>query len=518
MSTLPNVRQVVRPWTFLWPRPSGTTIKKIKASADGRIIPMNANQGEAKKRKAAPNKPPKDAPEIEFEQVILGGLITRSQLEPEEFPKVAGLLMPEDFYREAHAIIYRAMIDLRLRGKPVDLVSVIEILRERGELDKVGGAMFLMRLTDEVGYAVNVGYYVEKVRERADLRRIRNLALRLAEASDDSGRGKSGETVAELISQLTVQHRVAAPFNPITAKDLKGVEFPPRRWAVPDLITEGLTILAGRPKVGKSYLILNISAAIAAGGLALGKIEVEQGEVLYLGLEDSKRRLQERLKKIMPPDTLWPESLFLEAIGGLPKLNQGGLAILDAWLKKYPGVKLVVVDTLAKVKPGKGRHEDAYQHDAAIIGDLQKLAFEHGVALILVHHTNKRQTDDIVEEVSGTYGLTGAADCVAVLSRKARGQMDGSLKLTGRDQEDQDLALKFDPDLGLWDLIGETRKVMRSKEREAIMDILQRYGPLTYKEIAAHLEKNPNNINALLYKMKDAGEVRQSGDKYILPL
>ena len=172
--------------------------------------------------------------------------------------------------------------------------------------------------------------------------------MKIIEACDSSGNGLEG-----LISQISAQRRGAASFNPITEKDLGAIEFPPRRWVIPDLITEGLTILAGRPKVGKSWLALNWSVAVATGGIALDKFKVEQAEVLFLALEDSRRRLQERLRKIIPFSDL-PAALHLDTIGSLPRSNQS-LSILDGWLKKYPGVKLTVPGHLGKSETSQGK-------------------------------------------------------------------------------------------------------------------------------------------------------------------
>jgi hypothetical protein len=455
------------------------------------------------------NPPPADP---ESEQATLGAILVK----PEVLDRVAEILTPADFHWQAHSLVFQAMLDLARRGDAVDLVTVTNLLRERRQLDRVGGPdmrgeVFLAALSERVAFAVNAEHYAWIVAKRADLRRKRELALKIIEACDNSGDGLDG-----LISQISAPRRGPASFNPITAKKLGEMEFPPRRWVVPDLITEGLTLLAGRPKIGKGWLALNIAVAVATGGLAMGKIQVEIGEALYLSLEDSWRRMKERLEKTIPLSEL-PEGLHIETIGSLPRLNQGGLAILDAWLRKYPGVKLVIVDTLARVKPEKKRGDDSYQHDSGVVGDLQKLAFDHQVALILIHHTNKRQTEDIVEEVSGTYGLTGASDAVAVLSRKARGQMDGILKLTGRDIEEQELAMNFDPDLGLWNLLGETREVTRSKERQDILLLLKELGPMSAKQIAEHLSKNLNNIYVMLSRMKDAGEVKSEEGKYTVP-
>jgi hypothetical protein len=306
----------------------------------------------------------------------------------------------------------------------------------------------------------------------------------------------------------------------ITARELGSKEFPPRRWAVPDLITEGLTILAGRPKFGKSVLALNVAGAVATGGVALGKILVEQGESLYLALEDSERRLKERLEKIFSSCEL-PEGLHIVTAGNFPQLQDGGLEALGAWLSEHPQARLVIIDTLARVKPSRKRNQDAYEHDAAIIANLQAIAFKHSLAIIVVHHTTKAECDDFLMAVSGTFGLTGAADCVAVLARKGRGEMDATLKLTGRDIEEKELALRFSPDFFLWELLGDAKEFGRSKERQDILLILKENGPLYPRQVADIMGKNDkkdkDKIKALLWKMKVDGDLTAKAGKYSIP-
>lgn len=296
----------------------------------------------------------------------------------------------------------------------------------------------------------------------------------------------------------------------ITAKDLAAKTFPPPRWAIPDLLPEGLTILAGKPKAGKSWLALNVAVAMATGGQALRKIHVEQGEVLYLALEDSERRLQERLGKIVLDS--FPENLHFLTARDFPPLHKGGLEALDAWLTNKAEARLVIIDTLARVKPPRGRNSDAYAHDTAMIADLQTIAINHKLALIVVHHTKKARTDDFVEDVSGTYGLTGSADCIAVLIRKDRNTVDAVLKITGRDVPDMEKALKLNAEIGSWEILGEAQEFTMSRDRQEILAILRERGPQTPKQLANILGKTKDAIRMMLRRMEDTGVIRLNSD------
>lgn len=310
--------------------------------------------------------------------------------------------------------------------------------------------------------------------------------------------------------------------NIVGADQLALKEFPPVRWAVPDIIPEGLTILAGKPKAGKSLLALSLAAMCACGGFALGKVPVDSGPVLYLGLEDPERRLQSRLAKMMGGRDRLPRNLDLVAIGGWARLDQGGLGAIIAWLDSHPDARLVVIDTLAKVRPPRrgGRQGDLYAEDYAVLEGLQELAVRRGVAIIIVHHMRKAMGDDGVDEVSGSAGLTGCADGIATLKRKEEG---GELRVIGRDlEQDVELALEHDALTGTWRLAGNLSEVRMSRERRAVTAVLRdgnREGNrLTPSEVAIRLAQNANAIKKLMWMMEKDGQLtKDDKGRYGLP-
>src|SRR5215216_6264751 len=124
----------------------------------------------------------------------------------------------------------------------------------------------------------------------------------------------------------------------LTAAELLGLELPPIRWSVPGLVPEGVTLLAGKPKLGKSWMALGIGIAVSTGGVALGTRSVEQGDVLYMALEDNYRRLHKRLKKLFTGEV--PERLHIAT--EWPRMDEGGSAALKRWLEAHPGARLIV--------------------------------------------------------------------------------------------------------------------------------------------------------------------------------
>jgi RecA-family ATPase len=215
----------------------------------------------------------------------------------------------------------------------------------------------------------------------------------------------------------------------ISARQLCAMRFAPLKFIVPKIIPEGLTILAGRPKIGKSWLVLLLgivlSSGVAALGLDYGMTMPLKGSVLYLGLEDGKRRLQRRMTKLVGirPEN-WPEQLYLKT--EWRRFDQGGLDDIRAW---YSAAKakgetpvLVIIDTLAKVRAPGSSKSSPYQNDHDALAGLQRLAEELGIAVVVNHHDRKMDAEDVFDTVSGTLGLTGAVDTILVLAKKRRGR------------------------------------------------------------------------------------------------
>jgi hypothetical protein len=171
-----------------------------------------------------------------------------------------------------------------------------------------------------------------------------------------------------------------------TAADLMAAEFPPARFAVPNLIPEGLTFFAGAPKLGKSWLALGLGIAIASGGRALGTIEVEPGEVLYLSLEDSPRRLQERLGYVLDGETP-PKGLQIET--EWPRLGSGGAEQIEGWIDEHPNVRLVIVDVFTRIRAPEVKRADLYRADYDAASELQAIAIRRGIAIVAIYHTRK---------------------------------------------------------------------------------------------------------------------------------
>jgi hypothetical protein len=255
-----------------------------------------------------------------------------------------------------------------------------------------------------------------------------------------------------------------------SAHELMSMTFPEPKWAVPGLIAEGLNLLVGAPKLGKSWLCLGLAVAVASGGKALGKINVERGSVLYLALEDPARRLQNRLEAVLGADPFPDKLTFATELPRMPD----GLRFIDGWLVDHPDARLVIVDVLRKIRPSIDGRGNAYNEDYDTLGALKALADQHGVALVVVHHTRKQVDEgDVFNEVSGSTGLTGAADAI-LIAKRARNEVDAVLHVTGRDIPEQEYGLSWANETCSWSLLDEPVSI-------ATM-------PPTQRKIHAHLD------------------------------
>jgi hypothetical protein len=227
--------------------------------------------------------------------------------------------------------------------------------------------------------------------------------------------------------------------------------FPPLEYAVPGIIPEGFGVLAAPPKTGKSWLVCGIGLACAAGGTALDKIVVPQRPVFYLALEDGKRRLQTRCRRIMCDQRLPAAINFITCADN----STIAFGMICEFLQRHHRDKpLVILDTLGRAKPTRPPGADPYQFDYNV-GVRLKAAVDQvpGATLLAVHHTRKAESTDFLDAVSGTQGITGSADFVLVLMRK-RHSYEAFLNVTGRDVYEAEYALTVTD--GMWKLAGDT--------------------------------------------------------------
>ena len=307
------------------------------------------------------------------------------------------------------------------------------------------------------------------------------------------------------VKEAAGQNKPETSFN---AGKLMTMNLPEPKWAVPNILPEGLNILAGKPKMGKSVISLNIALAIATGGKALGKIDVEKGAVLYLALEDTARRLQSRLKAMLA-DRPAPENLYFEI--AWPRIDQGGITKLSERIQGIPNLRLLIIDTLKRIKPlENGRNKNPYDVDYENVSVVKALADEFNLCVLVIHHLRKTQSEDIMDDFSGTFGLTGAADGLLALKRKT-GQSDAELYLIGRDVDAAEYALKYYPDIWTWELLGDAQEVKKTRNLQATYNaIRQSEKPLSPKEITEISGVKYRTVTANLRSLMRDGSIQKT--------
>lgn len=295
-------------------------------------------------------------------------------------------------------------------------------------------------------------------------------------------------------------------YQTINAAALNAKHFAPIKYIVPGILPEGLTLLAGKPKFGKSYMAMGLGIAVASGGKAFGSIDCEQGDVLYAALEDNPRRLQSRLRQMLPYPLTMPDRLHIAT--DWQRVGDGCVEDVDDWLNEHPGARLVILDTLARIKPKSDGRGTLYDEDHSAIRPLQELAGRRGIAVVVIHHVRKSEADDVFDTISGSNGLMGVADTMIVAARK------GDLTILagkGRDIEDYERALTRDA-LGGWTIGGDASQLASTNERQKVLDALRASnGPIGAREVADLTGDPYDNVRRTLTRMAQAGEVCRVG-------
>lgn len=334
----------------------------------------------------------------------------------------------------------------------------------------------------------------------------------------------SPEQIRQMVADAKAKHAAKTDHVPssrswheglFTAEALQSKQFKPVRIILPDLIPEGTTILAGKPKIGKSWLALDVCMAVAdETRFVLGDKRPICGDVLYLALEDNERRLKKRIDKIAQGQARWSNRLAMHT--EWKRVDQGGLEDIEAWCKSVEEPRLIWIDTLAKIRPIGSRNEQAYSADYRSIEGLQKLSGQYQVGIVVNHHLRKMVSDDAFDEVSGTLGLNGAADTIIVMKRHS-GMM--KIHVQGRDIESAEFAAEFNRNTCRWRIVGDADEVFRSQERRAIIAALKEAAPekMSISDIMSATDRRDRDATkSLLHKMRSAGEVVSEKGRYSL--
>ena len=262
----------------------------------------------------------------------------------------------------------------------------------------------------------------------------------------------------------------------VDGETLANTILPPIRFVIHELLPQGLHVLAGAPKVGKSWLSLWICLCVAQGE-KLWDFPTQKGSVLYLCLEDSYARIQNRLLDLADDA---PGNLFFSILS--EKLHEGLEEQLESFLAEHPDTVLVVIDTLQRVR-NPMKDGNPYASDYRDLEVLKQLADRHGIALLLIHHLRKMNDVDPMNMISGTTGISGATDGNFVLRKDKRSTGTATLFCTGRDIPYRELSLAFDENTHRWELREDSQEPLPEQKTdlliEDLLSFLKQHGDFT---------------------------------------
>jgi AAA domain/DnaB-like helicase N terminal domain len=443
-------------------------------------------------------------------------LVAAVLLDPGLAAAAATVVQASDFTDPLCAAAFGSIIELSHEAKPFDVPAVYGRMKQQA--DGTNLVAELMGLVQGAGSAASWRYHAERVRDRGMRRRLWAIAYDTL-AETHNGR-PTAETLASLTGEIAGLNKSAdvATDSGFSAAELLTMEMPEVRQVVSGVIPEGLTVLAGAPKFGKSWMLVGgFAVPVACGSMAMGTLDVDPGPVLALCLEDTPRRLKSRMQKILGGETP-PGMKLLRFETQWPIIREGGVDKIDRWLGDNPGARLVLIDTLSKIRGNINSRSDRYAEDYAALSCLKQVADSRSVAIVCAHHTRQGIVGDRLEEVNGTSGITGCADAV-IVCRRQRGQSDGEIYVTGRDLPEQEFALRFDGITGLWHVLGDAAEFRRTKESMEVIDVLADAGkPMKPYDVATILDAPKDAIRARMSRMAKRGEIQSCDKGMYLPV
>lgn len=300
------------------------------------------------------------------------------------------------------------------------------------------------------------------------------------------------------------------PFPPEGVRGLSGLllrasERGEAKMVVDGMVAEGLTVLAGASKIGKSFLCLDLAFGVAAGRPVLGHLVSEPGDVLYLALEDTSTRLVQRMDLLEPDRAEWPmDRLTVVSMDMLSGMRPGQFA--TEWADNSDTARLIIIDTITRFG-GQG-DRSGYKADVEWMARFHKLAVDKNVALVAVTHTNQMKVeegDDWFNRISGTTGIVGTADNAMLLDVK-RGEVEGVLRIEGRDMDPTELALRK---VGPWWQVTSLLRGKRGDLSVAIGDFVITKGEATTAEVAEKFDISVDKASQYLGRLRNNGVISQ---------
>ncbi|MCI2113408.1 MAG: helicase RepA family protein [Ruminococcus sp.] len=333
-----------------------------------------------------------------------------------------------------------------------------------------------------------------------------------------------------MIQNLNLELSSKARFNSIDGASLMEKDLPRKKFIINSLLTSGLSIIAGSPKVGKSWLVLDWCIRIAKGE-DVWNLHTDSGTTLYLSLEDDESRLQDRLTAITDE-----VPCNVHFVTDCSKLNEKLEEQIRTFVDEHMDTVLIIIDTFQLIR--SANKDLSYSNDYLEVQKLKKLADELKIAILLVHHLRKQGDSDPINEISGTNGIAGCADALFVLKKSNRTQGNATLFCTGRDIEDREIELEFSKEDCTWKMTADSAEnpnMLLPDEMNLLIEMmkaekyfngsnaefLERYNAFSGKNLSARILKRMMNKwkydlndNHIYFKSYKENNIRKVEIKY----
>ena len=418
------------------------------------------------------------------------------------------------FFTRDNQLIYDAAIRLRAEKKPTSPVMIRNKLESIGELNRAGGDDYLYDLSARIVETESSPYYCDLVMDLAIRREYRKFGSEVIDMAND--RDERLPDVSDFASRgvkSLANRSVRRSLEDDGLQTIMETEFPERPQLVPGFLPKGLIIMAGQPKVGKSYAMLNLAIAAAQGGVVWSTFRVEEPtNTLYVAYESDYNEIKERTHQILCGETA-PDNLYFLKMGIDDvdlRLDAEGLMRLGDYVTAKR-IGLVIVDTWQRARPVEDNHKgNAYERDSDLLIPVQMLTKMLDITTILVHHTRKGVDEsNPFNEISGSTGFQAISDSM-MLMKKEEGNMN-RLWVRGRRMADNEYSVEVDVSKpGVVHLTEVDDSQQRATpERRGILDVLADGDVMTAADIAERSEKSIDAVRRSLTRMVNDGQIER---------
>jgi predicted transcriptional regulator len=417
--------------------------------------------------------------------------------------------------------IFNAILNLRTCGLQSNVTTVQSYLHDNGYLGTTVQLTDLVSFTDDVTSTVNFDYFVNKIvnldQRRKLLEYLERAKSNVVNISVDMNYilDSHRDEIAS-IKTLPGQYH----FNTYRSSDLAKNILPETEWLIKGILpASGVAILAGPPKVKKSWFALAMCIAAGTGGRVLGSIPVKQTRTLYISLEDGNRRITNRQKMLSPEGTDFLDYAFEWSYG---------TAGLRQYLAENKDTKFVVIDTLQLFSHIRDTND--YAQTTMAVHAIREIAKEFNVSILLVHHSKKGLSTNGypagMDDMLGSQGLAGAVDTILVMKKTQENCCDFYVNSKDLDEGDINYSLKWDVDTTQWILQGKKDAVQLGETQQKIMDYMSESesGGVTLSDIHKGVTDeydyrgSASSIHTVLKRMVESGTLNRSGKLYSLKI